>query len=491
MENMIEIMPADEKDLEEIFKIEKESFKNPWSKESLKTEITDKDKRIFLKALIGEQIVAYAGLWIIIDEGHITRIAVSRPWRNMDIGEKLISALIDAACKRGCKLFSLEVREGNEEAIGLYKKLNFRVAGFRKGYYEEEGADGIIMNLTCPLIILAIETSCDETSAAVLRDGREVLSNIVSSQISIHEAFGGVVPEIASRHHLESINRVVDQALIEAALTFEDLDLIVVTSGPGLVGALLMGLATAKAYAYALDIPLIGVDHMSGHVAANYIEHKKLEPPFTSLIVSGGHTELVQVSDYNQWELIGKTRDDAVGEAFDKVARVLGLPYPGGPNIEEKAKEGDRDKIYFKRAYLERGSYDFSLSGIKTAVLNYYNNEKQKGNIPSIEDISAAFQEAVFEVLVEKSIRAAKEKGTGKLVLAGGVSANQRLKTLLAEACAKEGIDLYYPQAELATDNAAMIGSAGYYKYLDGLEDDLSLDAYPNSSMTEIKNAGN
>lgn len=333
------------------------------------------------------------------------------------------------------------------------------------------------------IIILSIETSCDETSVALVKNGRWVLSNVISSQIEIHKPYGGVVPEIASRHHLENINMVTDKALKDSGLSFSDVDVVAVTYGPGLVGALLIGIATAKAYSYALNVPIIGVDHMASHMAANYIEHKDLKPPFTSLIVSGGHTQLVRVKDYNEWELLGETRDDAVGEAFDKVARIIGLGYPGGPLLEEAALKGDSEKVHFKRVYLEKDSLDFSFSGVKTAVLNYVNNQKQKKEEININDIASGFQEAVFEVLVKKSIKATKEEGTGKLVIAGGVASNKRLRELLKVRCDEEGLELYYPELILSTDNAAMVGSAGYYLYKEGKVKDLDLDAYPNLRM--------
>ena len=329
-------------------------------------------------------------------------------------------------------------------------------------------------------ITMAFETSCDETSVAILQDGRQVLSNVISSQIPIHQAFGGVVPEIASRHHLENINLVTDQALSEACIGWDEIDMVAATCGPGLVGALLIGLSTAKTIAYTLNKPLVGVDHRMGHVAANYIQHKDLHPPFTGLIVSGGHTAIVQVEDYNKWKQLGQTRDDAVGEAYDKVARVLGFGYPGGPKVEEAALGGDPKAIHFKRVYLERDQFDFSFSGIKTGVLNHINSEKQAGREVSVADVAAGFQEAVLEVLVEKAVRAAVKMGTGKLVLSGGVSANKRLRHMLKDACRQASLTLYYPTSELCTDNAAMIGCTAYYKYMEGKRSELDLDAYPS-----------
>ena len=333
------------------------------------------------------------------------------------------------------------------------------------------------------LLTLAIESSCDETAAAVMLEGREVLSNIISSQIEIHKQYGGVVPEIASRHHLENVNTVVDQALEEAGVIIDDVDMIGVTYGPGLVGALLIGLATAKAYALAADKPLIGVHHIQGHISANYIEHKDLEPPFMSLIISGGHTNIVEVTGYNQCRVLGGTRDDAAGEAYDKVARVLGLGYPGGPLIDRLAKQGDPHAVEFKRVFLEKGSLDFSFSGIKTGVLNYINSEKQAGREINQADVAASFQAAVLDVIVAKTVKAAKDMDKDKIVLAGGVASNSRLREMMSEECEKNSIKLYYPSPILCTDNAAMIGCAAYYKYIAGERDDLTLDAIPNLEL--------
>lgn len=333
------------------------------------------------------------------------------------------------------------------------------------------------------LLTLAIESSCDETAAAVIEEGREVLSNIISSQIEIHNQYGGVVPEIASRHHLDNVNTVVDQALEEAGVTLDDIDMIGVTYGPGLVGALLIGLATAKAFALAAGKPLIGVHHIHGHICANYIEHKELEPPFMALVISGGHTNIVEVEDYNTCRVLGGTRDDAAGEAYDKVARVLSLGYPGGPLIDKIAREGDPTAVEFKRVFLEKGSLDFSFSGIKTGVLNYINSERQAGREINVPDVAAGFQAAVLDVIVAKTVGAAVDMGKDKIVLAGGVAANSMLREMLKKECDKKGITLYYPSPILCTDNAAMIGCAAYYKYMAGERDDLTLDAIPNLKL--------
>lgn len=332
-------------------------------------------------------------------------------------------------------------------------------------------------------LTLGIETSCDETAIAVLADGRDVLSNVISSQIEIFKNYGGVVPEIASRHHLENINGVLEESLEDAGVTLDDIDLISVTYGPGLVGALLMGVSTAKAIAFAKDKPIVGVHHLVGHISANYVENKELEPPFMALITSGGHTEIVDVKSYTEYEILGGTRDDAVGEAYDKIARVLGLGYPGGPKVDKAAKEGNPEAIHFKRVYLEKDSYDFSFSGLKTQVLNYINTEKQAGREVVREDVCASFQQAVMDVVVDKTIAAAKERGAKKIVMAGGVAANSRLRSMMEEACGKNRIELYRPSPILCTDNGAMIACAGYYKYKTSGPDGLDMDAYPSLEL--------
>ena len=317
-------------------------------------------------------------------------------------------------------------------------------------------------------LILAIESSCDETAASVVKNGRCVLSNIISSQIAIHTLYGGVVPEIASRKHIEKINQVVEAALKEADVTLDDIDAIGVTYGPGLVGALLVGVAEAKAIAYAKKKPLVGVHHIEGHVSANYIEHPDLEPPFLCEIISGGHTHLVIVKDYGSFEILGRTRDDAAGEAFDKVARAIGLGYPGGPKIDKLAKEGNPHAIDFPRAHMEDAPYDFSFSGVKSAVLNHLNKCRMTGE-PIVEaDIAASFQQAVVDVLVDNAIRAAKDYHMDRLAIAGGVASNGALRAAMEAACEKEGIRFYRPSPIFCTDNAAMIGVAAYYEYRKG-----------------------
>ncbi len=335
------------------------------------------------------------------------------------------------------------------------------------------------------IVILAIESSCDETAAAVVRNGREVKSNIISSQIDLHTLYGGVVPEIASRKHIEKINQVIEAALAEAKVPLEEIDAIGVTYGPGLVGALLVGVAEAKAIAYAAKKPLIGIHHIEGHIAANFIEHPELKPPFFSLVVSGGHTHLVRVRDYGKFDIIGRTRDDAAGEAFDKVARAIGLGYPGGPKIDKVSKEGDPEAIAFPRAHVADAPYDFSFSGMKSAVLNYINGCRMKGEEFSQADVAASFQKAVTDVLVDNAMHAVEEYHIDKFAIAGGVASNSALRAAMKEACERRGVKFYYPSPVYCTDNAAMIGAAAYYEYINGTRHGWDLNAVPNLKLGE------
>ena len=338
------------------------------------------------------------------------------------------------------------------------------------------------------VLILAIESSCDETAASVVKNGREVLSNVISSQIALHTLYGGVVPEIASRKHIEKINQVIEEALSEAGITLKDITAIAVTYGPGLVGALLVGVSEAKAISFATGIPLVGVHHIEGHISANYIENKDLEPPFVCLVASGGHSHLVVVKDYGQYEIIGRTRDDAAGEAFDKVARAIGLGYPGGPKIDKLSKEGNPDAIPFPRAKVAENEYDFSFSGLKSAVLNYINACNMKGEPVCEADVAASFQKAVIDVLVEHSMHAVKEFGYDKFAIAGGVASNSALREAFEKECDKRHIRFYHPSPILCTDNAAMIGAAGYYEYIKGARSGYDLNAVPNLKLGESAN---
>ena len=333
------------------------------------------------------------------------------------------------------------------------------------------------------ITILAIESSCDETAAAVVVNGREVKSNVISSQIDLHTLYGGVVPEIASRKHIEKIDQVIAEAMEEAKVTWDDLDAIGVTYGPGLVGALLVGVAEAKAISYARKLPLIPVHNIEGHISANYIENKELEPPFLCLVVSGGHTHLVKVTDYGKYEILGRTRDDAAGEAFDKVARAIGLGYPGGPKIEKVAKEGNPQAIAFPRGKVGDGVYDFSFSGLKSAVLNYLNGCKMKGETIVEADVAASFQKAVTDVLVGHAMDALDEYHMDKLAIAGGVASNGTIRQAMEEACREKGVKFYHPSPILCTDNAAMIGAAAYYDFLAGKRAGLDLNAIPNLKL--------
>ncbi len=335
------------------------------------------------------------------------------------------------------------------------------------------------------VLILAIESSCDETAAAVVKNGREVLSNVISSQIALHTLYGGVVPEIASRKHIEKINQVIEEALLDAGKKLEDMDAIAVTYGPGLVGALLVGVSAAKAISFASGIPLVGVHHIEGHISANFIENKELEPPFVCLVVSGGHTHLVVVKDYGEYEIIGRTRDDAAGEAFDKVARAIGLGYPGGPKIDKLAKEGNPEAIPFPRAKVGDSVYDFSFSGLKSAVLNYLNGCQMKHIEVNRADVAASFQKAVTDVLVEHALFAVQEYGFDKFAIAGGVASNSALRQAFEKACAEKNITFYHPSPILCTDNAAMIGAAGYYEFIKGTRSGMELNAVPNLKLGE------
>ena len=335
------------------------------------------------------------------------------------------------------------------------------------------------------ILTLGIESSCDETSVSVVKNGREILSNIIDTQIPIHEKYGGVVPEIASRNHIEAISRVTKKALEDANVKFEDIDAITPTYGPGLVGALLVGLSYAKALSFAINKPLVGVNHIQGHIAANFIEHKDLEPPFFSLVVSGGHTHLVRVKDYGKFDIIGRTRDDAAGEAFDKVARAIGLGYPGGPKIDKVSKEGNPEAIAFPRAHVEDSPYDFSFSGVKSAVLNYINGCQMKGIEYNQADIAASFQKAVTDVLVANAMHAVGEYHVDKFAIAGGVASNSALRAAMKKACEEKGVQFYYPSPIYCTDNAAMIGVAAYYEYINGTRHGWDLNAVPNLKLGE------
>ena len=333
------------------------------------------------------------------------------------------------------------------------------------------------------IVILAIESSCDETACAVVRNGREVLSNIISTQVPLHTLYGGVVPEIASRKHIERISFVVEEALKESGMALNEMDAIAVTRGPGLVGALLVGVSFAKALSYGASIPLVGVHHIEGHISANYIEYTELEPPFMCLVVSGGHTNLVNVSSYSDIEILGRTRDDAAGEAFDKIGRAIGLGYPGGPKIEAAAKEGNAHAVELPRAVVNDNAYDFSFSGLKSATLNYLNSVKMAGEEINVPDVAASFQQAVVDALVEHARMGIREYKAPRLAIAGGVACNNTFREAMRQMCNEEGVTFYAPSPKLCTDNAAMIGAAGYYEFVAGRRDGLDLDAVPHLKL--------
>lgn len=333
------------------------------------------------------------------------------------------------------------------------------------------------------LLVLGIESSCDETAAAVVRDGREILSNVISSQIEFHKKYGGVVPEIASRKHIEVINLVIKEALDNAGCALSDIDVIGATYGPGLVGALLIGLSTAKGIAYAAKKPFVGVNHIEGHIYADFLAHKELKPPFLCLVVSGGHTNIVYIYDYGKFEIMGTTRDDSAGEAYDKIARAMGLGYPGGPLIDKLSVSGRCDAIKFPRVSFGDGSFDFSFSGLKTSVLNYLNRMKMEGAKVNLADVAASFQQAVIDVLADKTMQCARLKGADKIAVAGGVAANSGLRERFYYEGKKRGINIYFPPTILCTDNAAMIASAAYYEYQRGNISDMRLNAYPSLKL--------
>lgn len=334
-------------------------------------------------------------------------------------------------------------------------------------------------------LILGIESSCDETAAAVVKNGREVLSNVINTQIDLHKKYGGVVPEIASRKHIENIDAVVEEALVKAGVTIDNIDAVAVTYGPGLVGALLVGVSFAKGYSYAAHKPLVPVHHIKGHIMANFIAHKELEPPFVCLVASGGHSHIVLVEDYTEFKILGRTRDDAAGEAFDKIARVIGLGYPGGPKVDKLAKEGNPEAVKFPRVRIDKDSLDFSFSGVKTAVINYLHKQEQQGIEVNKADIAASFQAAVTDVLVEHTIEAAEKYNINTIAIAGGVAANSELREKMTREAGKKNISVLFPPPVLCTDNAAMIACAGYYSYLKGIMAEQDLNAVPYLSIED------
>jgi len=491
-----------EADLEHVVAIERVSFTSPWTRGMFLDELLQPGTRSWFVADSPWGIVGYGGLMEADGDGHLLNLAVRADARGKGIAVALLSAIFGEARRRSLSRLTLEVRPSNKAALGLYRMGGFVDAGRRPGYYSDSGEDAVIMwtpslksaemadvmsrlaeRGTAALesfgirrdgsgleahgrsdVILAIETSCDETAAAVVRAGREVLSSVVASQIDFHARFGGVVPEIASRKHTEAIVGVVQEALDRAGVTLRDLSAIAVTYGPGLVGALVVGVSYAKGLALATGLPLVGVNHLEGHLFANVLADQTVEPPFVALMVSGGHTSLIHVPAWGEYHTLGSTLDDAAGEAFDKVAKALGQGYPGGPVISRLAAEGDPAAIPFPRAMLHSGDLDFSLSGLKTAVVTYVEGERRAGRELNLPDIAASFQAAVVDVQVAKALRAVRDADVRTFLIGGGVAANPELRRALTEAMEARGVRVSVPPLALCTDNAAMIGAAAHFR---------------------------
>jgi N6-L-threonylcarbamoyladenine synthase len=495
----IQMRPMRPEDVASITAIESLSFSEPWTDRVFREEL-DAPRRDYLIALDGGEIVGYAGTMLVDRDAHLMNLAVAPASRGRGIGRELLVETMSRAAVAGALRMTLEVRSSNAAAIRLYESLGLVSAGTRPGYYAGTGESALIMwgdlgrsaavtptpdaGSPATELILAIESSCDETAAAVMRGGTELLSNVVASQIDFHARFGGVVPEIASRKHTEAIVGVIDEAMQRAGealgrkrLTFSELDAIAVTYGPGLVGALVVGLAYAKGLAMATGLPLVGVNHLEGHIFANVLADPEVRPPMVALLVSGGHTSLVHMPEWGVYRTMGETLDDAAGEAFDKVAKVLGLGYPGGPVLSQLAETGNAAAIDFPRAMMRSGDYAFSLSGLKTAVINHIRHEREAGRDIDLPDLAASFQQAVIDVQVAKAVRAVEETGATAFCLAGGVAANPALRAALTSAMLPLGVHVSVPPLYLCTDNAAMIAAAAHYRLLRG--DRLGLDAEP------------
>ncbi len=469
-------------DLDGVVALEEATFPSPWSRATFADELARPHSRGWLVAEEAGVLVGYGGVMVVDGEAHLMNIAVRSDRRREGVASALLDELVARARELGADRVTLEVRAESDEPIAFYRSRGMQLAGRRAGYYGP-GVDALIMSADIDEVaasagselILAIETSCDETAAAIMRGGTELLSNVVASQVDFHARFGGVVPEIASRKHTEAIVGVVDEALEQAGVSFADLDAIAVTYGPGLIGALVVGVAYAKGLSLATGLPLVGVNHLEGHIFASALAEPDIEPPLVALVVSGGHTSLVHVPEWGVYETLGQTLDDAAGEAFDKVAKVLGLGYPGGPVISKLAEEGDPRAIDFPRAMMHSRDYRFSLSGLKTAVINHIRHEREAGREISVPDLAASFQAAVVDVQVAKTVRAAEELGVRTVCLAGGVAANPSLREGLREALAARSIRLSVPPFAFCTDNAAMIAAAGTWRFRRG--DRLGLDA--------------
>jgi N6-L-threonylcarbamoyladenine synthase/protein kinase Bud32 len=496
------IRPFAQSDIESVATLEALTFPDPWTPAMFAEEIAETSRAWFVAQDSAGALVGYAGVAVLADnDAHIMNLAVAASHRGQGIGRQLLDALLAAAAGLGAQRVTLEVRSENAEAIGLYESVGLESVGVRPGYYGP-GHSAVIMWGDLPgfeppaladgadELILAIESSCDETAAAVMRGGRELLANVIASQVDFHARFGGVVPEIASRKHTEAIVGVVDEAMeragvalgLDGPLPFAGLDAIAVTQAPGLIGALVVGVAYAKGLAMATGKPLVGVNHLEGHIFANVFADPEVKPPLVALLVSGGHTSLVHMPEWGVYHTLGETLDDAAGEAFDKVAKVLGLGYPGGPILSKLAERGDPAAIAFPRAMMKSGDYAFSLSGLKTAVLTYIRHEEQAGREVNVPDLAASFQQAVIDVQVAKAVRAVEETGAVAFCLGGGVAANRALREALTSAIEPLGVHVSVPPLELCTDNAAMIAAAAHYRYLRG--ERIGLDAEPSAHGT-------
>jgi len=505
-------------DLDGVLAIERSSFHSPWSRGMFLDELTQGGSRAWFVADSPWGLMGYAGLMEVEHEGHVMNLAVRPDARRTGLGGALLSVLFAEAHRRGIERLTLEVRQSNEAALTLYTDAGFAEGGRRHGYYGDSGEDALVMwsgplddaemmstaetlaarsaealasfHLARPEggppddghddLILAIESSCDETAAAVVRGGREIVSSVVASQIDFHSRFGGVVPEIASRKHTEAIVGVVDEALEQAGLGLHDLTALAVTYGPGLVGALVVGVAYAKGLALATGLPLVGVNHLEGHLFASVLAEPDIEPPFVALLVSGGHTSLVHAPEWGEYHTLGSTIDDAAGEAFDKVAKALGLGYPGGPEISRLAAQGDPAAVAFPRAMMRSDDLDFSLSGLKTSVVTYIAKERAAGRALRLPDIAASFQAAVIDVQVAKALRAVEECGVTTFLIGGGVAANPALRAALTAAMEARGVRVSVPPLSLCTDNAAMIGAAAHLHLWRGETLGLSAEAVPD-----------
>lgn len=490
------IRPMTAADLPEVLRIESAGFPVPWSAASFEDELA-RDGRVWRVAVAAGCVVGFGGVMLVGDEAHLMDLAVDPGFRSEGVARQLLWALAREAVGAGAVRMTLEVAESNTEARGLYGSCSFDVTGRRTGYYPESSEDGLVL-WSRPLaphlgamdaasagedLILAIETSCDETAASVMRGGAVELSSVVASQVDFHSRFGGVVPEIASRKHTEAVVPVVDEALALAGVGFGDLSAIAVTQGPGLVGALVVGLAYAKGLAMATGLPLVGVNHLEGHIYAARLIDPDVRPPLVALLVSGGHTMLVLVSAWGRYEVLGRTLDDAAGEAFDKVAKLLDLGYPGGPVISRLAAEGDPAAIAFPRAMMRSGNLDVSLSGLKTAVIQHVERERSAGRPLHVPDIAASFQAAVVDVQVAKTLTAAAEHRVATVILAGGVAANAALREALRETLGAHDIALVVPPFGLCTDNASMIAAAAHDHVVAGRFLGLGADAVPGLQL--------